>query len=115
MRWWEAGSYPTRTKSWWLSLFTSCPAIWSDLAVGCRGTVNLHGARGRHRLLARGRFSQPSTDSFNFHVPLALTAAGFRWWTGQRGRDTATISVRVAAAHTPQRPFRWSIRRPRRR
>lgn len=114
-RWWEARSYLTRARPWWLSLVTSCPIVSDAFPVACRGTVDVREPRGRHRLLARGRFAQPSRDAFNFHIPLALTAVGYGWWTGQRGRDTATVTVRIAALDTPDRPFRWSIRRPQRR
>jgi hypothetical protein len=111
-RGWYSRRYPTATQTWWLSLSTSCPAIWDDETVSCRGTVAMRETRGRHRLLARGQFSHAASGSFNFDVSLALTATGYRWWTGLLGRASATVSARVRAEHTPKRPFVWSIRPP---
>jgi hypothetical protein len=82
-------------------------------AVSCRGTLAVRESRGRHRLLARGYFSQGPIDGLGFKVPLALTAMGYHWSTGLLGHAAATVSVSVSAEHTPKRPFEWTIRAPR--
>jgi hypothetical protein len=111
-RGWQARGHPRATQTWWLSLSTYCPGIWDDEIVSCHGTVAMRETRGRHRLLARGQFSHAATGSISFNVSLALTATGYRWWSGLLGRTSATISARVTAEHTPKRPFEWSIRPP---
>lgn len=73
---WNTRTYPTTTQTWWLSLSTSCPGIWDEETVRCRGTIALHETRARHRLLARGHFSHAATGSIGFNVALAMTATG---------------------------------------
>ena len=109
---WGADSYPRRARTWWLRLSTSCPNIWDDAVVGCRGTVAVRETRGRHRLLARGSFSTEPWTFDETKVALALTTTGYRWATGLRDQAAATVSVRASAVHTPTRPFKWTIRAP---
>lgn len=110
---WDVRAYPTGTRTGSLRLSTGCPLVYfgdSEDGISCHGTVTVREVRGQHRLLARGFFSHGPIDGLDFEVPLARTATGYRWSTGQLGHATATTSVRISAVHTPTRPFKWTIR-----
>jgi hypothetical protein len=111
-RFWGSRVYPTRTRTGSLSLSTECPVVFfSDYSydpMGCHGTITVRADRGQNRLLARGSFSHGPVDGEDFTVPLARTAPGYRWSTGQL-HPRATISVRIVAVRTPTRPFRWTL------
>lgn len=104
-------AHPIRTRPWMLSLRLACP---TSIEGGCHGTIHLRSHGRRRGLLAVGRFRH-GDDGHSFAAPLALTALGYRWWTGRLGRAPATISLRMIDEDTTHRPFRWPIQAPRAR
>jgi Ca2+-binding RTX toxin-like protein len=109
--WLSVSSRPRRIRAGLLGLRTACPYADPDAYVGCHGTVMMRETRGRHRLLAKGRFSRKA-DGANFTIALAVTSTGARWASGRLGRGSATIAMRERAESTPRRPFTWRIPPP---
>lgn len=113
-RWLWVHLQPRRAQRHNLNFRIDCPYIYDGSNIRCHGTISLREARGRHRLLGRGRFrhNHPG-DSFTFAAPVSLTRLGRRWWAGQSRGALASVTLRMRAEATPKRPFNWRIISPR--